>query len=101
MPYCLNESSEYIPDATLPFNQYGWLNLTNLLFIDTPAGVGYSINNDSKYQFNDVNTAKDNVFALKYFFSNKFPFYAKSIFYIAGESYAGKYVPDLAMKILY
>lgn len=84
----------------LPFNKFGWLNLTNLLFIDSPAGVGFSINNDPKYQYNDANTLKDNLFALQFFFTNKFPNYAQSKFYIAGESYAGKYIPDLALKIL-
>lgn len=34
------------------------------------------------------------------FFTRKFPEYADNIFYIAGESYAGKYIPDLSLKIL-
>ena len=32
-------------------------------------------------------------------FFNKFPEYKQSPFFIAGESYAGKYIPDLAVLI--
>lgn len=32
-------------------------------------------------------------------FFNKYPEYRKNPFWIAGESYAGKYIPDLAVKI--
>lgn len=47
------------PDLTK--NPFSWLSLANLLFIDAPAGVGYSINNDPTYQYNDENTARDNL----------------------------------------
>lgn len=71
-----------------------------MLFIDSPAGVGFSINNDPDYTYDDANTARDNLFALRDFFSSKFPLYINNTFLIAGESYAGKYIPDLALRIL-
>lgn len=37
---------------------------------------------------------------MKHFFTRKFTEYSTNTFYIAGESYAGKMIPDLAMKIL-
>ena len=40
----------------------------------------------------------DNFDALKYFFTF-YPEYKKNKFWIAGESYAGKYIPDLAFRI--
>ena len=40
----------------------------------------------------------DNFDALKYFFTY-YPEYKKNNFWIAGESYAGKYIPDLAFRI--
>lgn len=41
----------------------------------------------------------DNYRAVLDFFDNKFPEYRKNRFWIAGESYAGKYIPDLAVMI--
>ena len=80
-------------------NPYSWLNLTNLLFIDGPAGVGYSVNNDPSFVYNDKNTAQDSLDALNDFFTNKFPEYLPNPLYLTGESYAGKYIPDLAIQI--
>lgn len=80
-------------------NPYSWSNISNLLFIDSPAGVGLSINEDQTYRYTDSNTADDNLKAVLYFFEKKFPSYRTKDFFIAGESYAGKYIPDLALRI--
>lgn len=79
-------------------NPYSWHKESHLLFIESPAGVGYSVNNDSSFSYNDVTTAEDNFNAVLNFFT-KFSSHAKRPFWLAGESYAGKYVPDLAKKI--
>jgi len=53
---------------------------------------------DKSHKYNDSNTASDGLAAVVDFFK-KFPEYRKSRFYISGESYAGKYIPDLAVLI--
>ena len=53
---------------------------------------------DTKYQYNDYNTADDALNALVDFF-NKYPELKGRRLFIAGESYAGKYIPDLALQI--
>lgn len=63
-------------------------------------GVGYTYsNNPLDYFPSDASTASDNLAALQVFFS-KAPAYAKLPFYVWGESYAGVYVPTLAVAIL-
>lgn len=82
----------------MTWNEFSWHNVSNLLFLETPAGVGYSYNLDTKYIYNDSNTAQDNINALNDFFRN-YEEYRSNKFFIAGESYAGKYIPDLAVQI--
>lgn len=42
-----------LPDGTKTFetelNQYAWNKNANFLFFESPAGVGFSINDESKY----------------------------------------------------
>lgn len=84
----------------LIFNKYSWNQEANLLFIDSPVGVGFSYSNTSA----DYNTIGDNITAIDtYMFLRnwfkRFPQYRRHDFYIAGESYGGKYVPELAELI--
>jgi serine carboxypeptidase-like clade 4 len=72
-PYCLNEAQQYNSGDPLSANPYGWSNITNLLFIDSPAGTGYSINKDPNFVHDDSTTSKDLFFAVKEFFNSKFP----------------------------
>ncbi|CAO2817846.1 unnamed protein product [Amaranthus hypochondriacus] len=85
---------------TLYINPYSWNNLANLLFLESPAGVGFSYSNTTSdlYNCSDSRTAKDSYkFLVRWF--NRFPQYKYREFYIAGESYAGHYVPQLSQLI--
>jgi len=68
--------------------------------LDSPAGVGYSYSpNPKEYVTGDIQTAKDtHAFLLKWF--EVYPEFVKNPFYIAGESYAGVYVPTLASDVV-
>ena len=71
----------------------------SVLFLEGPAGVGFSWARDAKdKKFNDYISADDNLKAVLSFFK-KFPEFLKNDVYLAGESYTGIYVPYLAMKI--
>lgn len=48
---------------------------------------------------NDTQTAKDNLMALIQFF-DKYTLFEGRDFYLAGESYAGIYIPMLAKEII-
>ncbi|KHN05141.1 Serine carboxypeptidase II-3 [Glycine soja] len=86
---------------TLYRNKYAWNEVANVLFLESPAGVGFSYSNTtSDYDHSgDKPTAKDAyVFLINWL--ERFPEYKTRNFYITGESYAGHYVPQLAYTIL-
>ncbi|KAF7059247.1 hypothetical protein CFC21_066177 [Triticum aestivum] len=88
-------------NKTLSRNVNAWNNVANVIFLESPAGVGYSYSNTSSdYDLSgDERTADDAyVFLVKWL--ERFPEYKDRTFYISGESYAGHYVPELAATIL-
>ncbi|XP_019414208.1 PREDICTED: serine carboxypeptidase 24 [Lupinus angustifolius] len=94
-PFRINKSS-----SSLYLNKYAWNKEANILFLESPAGVGFSYTNTSSDLKNsgDKRTAQDSLIFLLGWIS-RFPQYKYREFYIAGESYAGHYVPQLAKKI--
>ncbi|XP_047958435.1 serine carboxypeptidase-like 34 isoform X2 [Salvia hispanica] len=86
----------------LKFNKNSWNKAANLIFLESPVGVGFSYTNtssDLKEHIGDTITALDSYnFLLGWF--RRFPQFKSHEFYIAGESYAGHYVPQLAELII-
>ncbi|XP_020213201.1 serine carboxypeptidase-like 45 isoform X2 [Cajanus cajan] len=82
-------------------NQYSWNKVANILYVESPAGAGfsYSLNLSFYKTVNDKVTARDSLVFLQRWFA-KFPEYTNRDFYITGESYAGHYVPQLAELIV-
>ncbi|XP_038982398.1 serine carboxypeptidase 24 isoform X1 [Phoenix dactylifera] len=87
--------------SSLYLNKYSWNREANILFLESPAGVGFSYTNTSSdlKTSGDERTAQDALIFLISWMS-RFPQYKYREFYICGESYAGHYVPQLAKKIL-
>ncbi|KAF2305436.1 hypothetical protein P3X46_004746 [Hevea brasiliensis] len=85
----------------LVINEYSWNKEANMLYLESPAGVGfsYSANTSFYVSVNDTITAQDNLIFLQQWFV-KFPEYKSRDFFITGESYAGHYVPQLAKLIV-
>ncbi|KAI9082392.1 hypothetical protein K1719_035815 [Acacia pycnantha] len=85
---------------TLFLNEYAWNKEANMLFLESPAGVGFSYSKTSSDydEAGDKFTAKDSyVFLINWL--ERFPQYKSGDFFITGESYAGHYVPQLANTI--
>ncbi|KAH7516801.1 serine carboxypeptidase-like 45 [Ziziphus jujuba] len=82
-------------------NEHSWNGEANMLYLETPIGVGFSYSKDtSSYEtVNDKITGIDNLVFLQRWLV-KFPQFRNTSLYITGESYAGHYVPQLAELML-
>lgn len=85
--------------ATVMYNPFSWNTVANMLYLEAPAGVGYSYADDGNYTTDDDQTAQDNHLALQAFFK-KFPEFRQNEFFITGESYGGIYVPTLSALVV-
>ena len=100
----LSESGPYkiVPFSdppTFTFNPYTWQNETHGLWIESPAGVGFSYcEKNAECTSTDTSSAENNLRALQSFFA-AFPELLPNDLYITGESYAGLYVPMLAYNV--
>ncbi|KAK9827845.1 hypothetical protein WJX74_005191 [Apatococcus lobatus] len=81
-------------------NEYAWNRVANVLFLDSPAFVGWSYSEDAEDRIvGDARTAKDTRnFILG--FLERFPQYIDRPLWLAGESYGGHYVPNTALEIV-
>lgn len=88
-------------NRTLSTNKYAWNNVANMLFLESPAGVGFSYSNTTSDYNNtgDSSTATDSYTFLVNWLE-RFPEYKGRDFFITGESYGGHYIPQLANTIL-
>ncbi|KAK6941716.1 Peptidase S10, serine carboxypeptidase, partial [Dillenia turbinata] len=90
--------------STLSLAPNAWNNDANILFLESPAGIGFSysdltdvIDEDSK--LSDSAAAED-AYQFLVNWLNLYPQYKGRKFYMAGESYAGHYIPQLSQVIV-
>lgn len=84
---------------TLYYRNTTWNKFANVLYLESPAGVGFSYNRVGKYHWNDDIVAQNNHAALHSFY-RKYPQFAKNPLFITGESYGGVYIPTLVQRLL-
>ncbi|CAL4903752.1 unnamed protein product [Urochloa decumbens] len=85
----------------LRLNPYSWSKVSSVIYLDSPVGVGLSYAKDKStaYRTGDLHTAHDlHTFLLKWF--QLYPEFLNNPFYIAGESYAGIYIPTLSHEVV-
>ncbi len=78
---------------------YSWNSLANVLYIESPAGAGFSYSDNNDYRTSDNESFKFIYEALVDFFK-KYPQFSENEFYLTGESYAAVYLSLLAIKLL-
>jgi carboxypeptidase C (cathepsin A) len=101
-PYTTNDAS-FVHGNTTPLvlsrNNHTWNEVANVVYLETPAGVGFSYCKDkTPCAFTDHSQADDNFAFLQEFF-HAYPEFSGNDFYVTGESYGGVYIPTLAKLI--
>lgn len=99
-----SEFGPFFPDIdgslALTPNIYTWTQMANVIFIEQPAGVGFSWSaNTSDYTTGDAQAAMD-VYVFLQNFLKLYPKYINRPIFLTGESYGGHYVPMFARVIV-
>eukprot|EP00047_Mylnosiga_fluctuans_P003980 m.232076 g.232076 ORF g.232076 m.232076 type:complete len:442 (+) comp12297_c0_seq1:37-1362(+) len=90
----------HINNATLETysNPYSWNMKANVIYIDQPAGAGFSYGAAGDMDKNEAEVSRDMYNFLQAFFG-AYPQFHNNDFYIFGESYAGHFVPATAHAV--
>ncbi|KAI8060604.1 Alpha/Beta hydrolase protein [Gongronella butleri] len=78
------------------FNDYTWTHATNILFLDQPAGTGFS----KGTRVNTTTDAVELIYESLQLFMDVFPKYRNLRFNLFGESFAGHFLPALGSYIM-
>lgn len=93
-PFIVNE------DIELESREYYWTKNHHVIYIDSPVGTGFSYTDSEKgYSKNTDDVSRNLHEALEQFFK-LWPNLKKNDLYLTGESYGGKYLPNLAHLII-
>lgn len=93
-PWVMKNGTDYFQS-----NPYSWNVKANMLYLESPGGVGYSYcGNVEDCTFTDQTSADQNLIAVLNWFA-LYPEFGSNDLYLSGESYAGIYVPFLAKEI--
>ncbi|KAL9896230.1 venom serine carboxypeptidase [Glossina fuscipes fuscipes] len=94
-----NGPFEFNEDGELGKRNYTWSKTHNLIYIDNPVGTGFSFTDHEEGYARNEKTVGHNLHEAVQQLYEIFEWSGNSDFWIAGESYAGKYVPALAYHI--
>jgi len=89
-----------LENGELDLSPYSWNRIANVLYVETPCGVGFSKSDDpNDYYSDDQIAATDNYIFLKNWLE-LFPEFKKNDIILSSLSYGGHYIPTLAREIL-
>ncbi|KAI4304699.1 hypothetical protein MLD38_040173 [Melastoma candidum] len=76
-------------NLSLAWNYFRWDKVSNIIYVDQPTGTGFSYTTDQSDLRHDEAGA----------FFKEHPDYVGNDFFIAGESYAGHYIPAFTERV--
>ncbi|CAL1387012.1 unnamed protein product [Linum trigynum] len=86
-------------NMSLVWNNFGWDQASNLIYVDQPTGTGFSYSTDRRDIRHDEAGVSDDLYDFLQAFFTEHPELAENDFYITGESYAGHYIPAFASRV--
>jgi vitellogenic carboxypeptidase-like protein len=99
----LIEHGPYVLDwkGNVKSNPWTITKFASVFYLDNPIGTGFSfVNNKDAYRTEETSIANDLFVVINTLITKSFPEYTNAPIFIAGESYAGKYLPNIANLIL-
>lgn len=78
-------------------NEGSWYKAADVVFVDQPGGTGFSL---TEQYDKDLDEVADDFYKFLLAYYEQFPQDLGNPLYLAGESYAGQYIPFIADKIL-
>lgn len=86
--------------CSIDLNPFSWNQRAHVIYWDQPVGTGYSRSFSGRdYAKSEIELRKQFYLALQSFYG-RHPEYRPCKLYITGESYAGKYIPNIATEIM-
>jgi cathepsin A (carboxypeptidase C)/serine carboxypeptidase-like clade 2 len=86
-------------DMSVKRNVYAWNRRANMIFLESPSGVGFSSPMLHEDNYNEDFTTNRTYEFLQQFF-DMYSAFQRRDFYVMGESYAGRYIPYLVHKLV-
>ncbi|CAH0484408.1 unnamed protein product [Peronospora farinosa] len=87
-------------DGSVGLNPYGWNARANIIWVDSPSGVGFSQPQQAPVGYYNDDVVADRLRRFLLEFLAKYPELKSREFYVTGESYAGMYVPFLVERLV-
>ncbi|KAF9590985.1 hypothetical protein IFM89_000530 [Coptis chinensis] len=87
-----SENGPFRPSGkVLVRNEHSWNKEANMLYLETPVGVGFSFSIQTSFE-----TVDDKITGMSHHFEQLLIDIHQTKLFITGESYAGHYIPQLA-----
>jgi len=99
----LTENGPYLFDKTLKlkYNEFAWNKYYDIIYVDQPVGTMYSsVKDQAHYCRNETCVAQNFAIFLRNFVTIHHPEYQGIPIYIAGESYAGHFIPAIIAHLV-
>jgi len=84
-------------DGNVVHNPNSWNNKANVLWVDQPAGTGFSVGSNPGHMYESI--VGDQMYGFLQAFFQHFSQYQNLDFFVTGESYGGHYVPTVSHRV--